>query len=105
MTSKSGRGTAMLAGLFAAGLAVTLFAYIDVGWTHWLILKDSPSRKGAKSASVDPQQLQKLRQSILIASNNAVLWEAPVAGFLHATNNLDTLGVDQPNTMCKFARK
>ncbi|HXA18691.1 MAG TPA: serine protease [Thermoanaerobaculia bacterium] len=65
MTSKSGRGTAMLAGLFAAGLAVTLFVYIDVGWTHWLILKDSPSRKGAKTASVDPQQLQKLRQSIL----------------------------------------
>ena len=24
---------------------------------------------------------------------------------IHATNNLDTLGVDQPNTTCKFPRK
>jgi S1-C subfamily serine protease len=60
---KSAHGTAMLAGLFTIGLAATLFAWIDVEWTHWWFVKDSP-RHGAKS-SVDPQQLQKLRQSIL----------------------------------------
>jgi len=63
--TKPGRATAMLAGLFAAGFAATLFAYVDVEWTHWLIVKDSASKNGSKSANVDPQQLQKLRQSIL----------------------------------------
>ena len=70
------------------------------------MLSDELTVDGAKKnpMNVRPWDHQ-MRQSILIASNNAVLWEAPVAGFLHATNNLDTLGVDQPNTMCKFARK
>jgi len=56
--TKPGRATAMLAGLFAAGFAATLFAYVDVEWTHWLLVK-------GKSANVDSQQMQKLRQSIL----------------------------------------
>jgi ABC transporter substrate binding protein (PQQ-dependent alcohol dehydrogenase system) len=70
------------------------------------MLSDKLTVDGAKKnpMSVRPWDHQ-MRQSILLASGNAVLWEAPVAGFLHATNNLDTLGVDQPNTTCKFARK
>jgi ABC transporter substrate binding protein (PQQ-dependent alcohol dehydrogenase system) len=70
------------------------------------MLSDDLTVDGAKKnpMNVRPWDHQ-LRQSILLASGNAVLWEAPVAGFLHATNNLDTLGVDRPNTTCKFARK
>jgi ABC transporter substrate binding protein (PQQ-dependent alcohol dehydrogenase system) len=70
------------------------------------MLSDKLTVDGAKKnpMSVRPWDHQ-MRQSILLASGNAVLWEAPVAGFLHATNNLDTLGVDQPNTTCKFPRK
>jgi ABC transporter substrate binding protein (PQQ-dependent alcohol dehydrogenase system) len=43
-----------------------------------------------------------LRQGILIATGNAVVQLAPVEGFLHQTNDLDTLGVDQPQSTCHF---
>jgi ABC transporter substrate binding protein (PQQ-dependent alcohol dehydrogenase system) len=43
-----------------------------------------------------------LRQPILLASHDAVIARAPVAGFLHRTNDLDTLGTDQPETRCRF---
>jgi ABC transporter substrate binding protein (PQQ-dependent alcohol dehydrogenase system) len=51
--------------------------------------------------SVRPWDHQ-LRQAIPLATTNAVLDEAPITGFLHQTNDLDTLGVDQPQTVCKF---
>jgi ABC transporter substrate binding protein (PQQ-dependent alcohol dehydrogenase system) len=35
-----------------------------------------------------------LRQPILLATHNAVIDRAPIEGFLHATNTLDTLGPD-----------
>ncbi len=51
--------------------------------------------------SVRPWDHQ-LRQAIPLTTANAVLEEAPITGFLHATNDLDTLGVDEPQTSCKF---
>jgi ABC transporter substrate binding protein (PQQ-dependent alcohol dehydrogenase system) len=67
------------------------------------MLSDKLTVDGAKNdpMSVRPWDHQ-LRQSIVIATSNAVLQEAPIPGFLHATNDLDTLGVDQQNTTCKF---
>jgi ABC transporter substrate binding protein (PQQ-dependent alcohol dehydrogenase system) len=41
-----------------------------------------------------------LRQAILLAAPYAVVAQAPVEGFLHKTNNLDTLGDDQPESPC-----
>jgi ABC transporter substrate binding protein (PQQ-dependent alcohol dehydrogenase system) len=43
-----------------------------------------------------------LRQPILLATHNHVVARAPVEGFLHRTNNLDTLGVDEPETTCRM---
>ena len=43
-----------------------------------------------------------LRQPLLLASHDAVIERAPIDGFLHATDNLDTLGDDEPDTQCKF---
>jgi ABC transporter substrate binding protein (PQQ-dependent alcohol dehydrogenase system) len=43
-----------------------------------------------------------LRQPILLATADAVIAAAPMPGFLHQTNVLDTLGYDQPETKCKF---
>jgi ABC transporter substrate binding protein (PQQ-dependent alcohol dehydrogenase system) len=43
-----------------------------------------------------------LRQAILLHSHNAVLARAPIEGFLHRTNNLDTLGIDEPESACRF---
>lgn len=56
--------------------------------------------KGAV-ASFRPWDNQ-LRQPILLASDIWVIERAPIEGFLHRTNNLDTLGIDKPETRCKF---
>lgn len=43
-----------------------------------------------------------LRQPLLLATHNWVVERAPLQGFLHQTNNLDTLGFDQPDSQCQF---
>jgi ABC transporter substrate binding protein (PQQ-dependent alcohol dehydrogenase system) len=43
---------------------------------------------------------QQLRQAILLATPYAVVASAPVEGFLHRTNVLDTLGDDEQDTPC-----
>ena len=45
-----------------------------------------------------------LRQPMLLATHNHVVARAPVEGFLHRTNNLDTLGIDEPETTCRMQR-
>lgn len=45
---------------------------------------------------------RQLRQPILIATHNAVIERAPIQGFLHQTNNMDTLGFDRRDSLCKF---
>jgi hypothetical protein len=35
-------------------------------------------------------------------SHNAVIASAPLEGFPHQTNSLDTLGHDQPDSACRF---
>ncbi len=67
------------------------------------ILGDRLNLDGAKGLplSIRPWDHQ-LRQGILLADGNAVLQEAPVDGFPHQTNDLDTLGVDMPQSVCQF---
>jgi len=43
-----------------------------------------------------------LRQPILLSTADAVIADAPMPGFLHQTNVLDTLGYDKPETECHF---
>jgi ABC transporter substrate binding protein (PQQ-dependent alcohol dehydrogenase system) len=49
--------------------------------------------------SVRPWSLQ-LRQTMLLATSDAVVGLAPVDGVLHHKNNLDTLGPDEPEFQC-----
>jgi len=56
--------------------------------------------KGAP-ASFRPWDNQ-LRQSILLHTDNAVIARAPLEGFLHQKNNLDTLGVDAAESICRM---
>ncbi len=44
---------------------------------------------------------RQLRQPLLIATHNAVIERAPIQGFLHQTNNMDTLGFDRRDSQCK----
>lgn len=41
-----------------------------------------------------------LRQPLLLATHNAVIERAPIAGFLHQHNNMDTLGFDRRDSLC-----
>jgi ABC transporter substrate binding protein (PQQ-dependent alcohol dehydrogenase system) len=41
-----------------------------------------------------------LRQAVLLAAPYIVVASAPVEGFLHRINDLDTLGDDEPETPC-----
>ena len=58
---------------------------------------------GAKglAVSVRPWDHQ-VRQAMLLATHDAVIASAPLPGFLHATNELDTLGDDAPETPCRL---
>jgi ABC transporter substrate binding protein (PQQ-dependent alcohol dehydrogenase system) len=42
-----------------------------------------------------------LRQPILLATHDAVIAVAPVAGFEHRSDTLDTLGTDRPESDCR----
>jgi ABC transporter substrate binding protein (PQQ-dependent alcohol dehydrogenase system) len=54
------------------------------------------------AVSVRPWDHQ-LRQAILLSTPDQVIATAPLPGFLHATNELDTLGDDRPETPCRLA--
>ena len=43
-----------------------------------------------------------LRQPILLADGRMIVSVSPQEGFLHQTSELDTLGVDRPETKCKL---
>ncbi|MFQ5935795.1 MAG: ABC transporter substrate-binding protein [Acidiferrobacterales bacterium] len=43
-----------------------------------------------------------LRQAILLRTYNAVVARAPIEGFLHQRNDLDTLGTDKPESICNL---
>jgi ABC transporter substrate binding protein (PQQ-dependent alcohol dehydrogenase system) len=51
------------------------------------------------AVSVRPWDHQ-LRQAVLLAAPYSVIASAPVEGFLHRTNDLDTLGDDEPESPC-----
>jgi len=46
-----------------------------------------------------------LRQPILLHTYNAVIARAPIEGFLHKDNILDSLGIDQDESACRLDRK
>jgi ABC transporter substrate binding protein (PQQ-dependent alcohol dehydrogenase system) len=67
------------------------------------LLGDRLNLDGSKGypMSVRPWDHQ-MRQPIVLTTGNAVMQLAPVEGFMHQYNDLDTLGVDQPQSVCHF---
>jgi ABC transporter substrate binding protein (PQQ-dependent alcohol dehydrogenase system) len=45
---------------------------------------------------------QQVRQPILLSDGRMTVSVSPQEGFLHRTSELDTLGVDKPETKCKL---
>lgn len=69
------------------------------------LLLDDGGFDGSKGLAVSVRRWdQQLRQPILLATPNAVVAVAPVDGFLHQVNRLDTLGDDAAETPCRLDR-
>lgn len=67
------------------------------------ILSDQMSLDGAKGSPLSVRQWnQQLRQPILITTSNNVVERAPLEGFIDPVNDLDTLGVPQSQSACRF---
>lgn len=95
-----------------------------VDWSAWMAAK-AVALAYAKSRSDDPEKIdaylkgprmlldgskgdrmdfrpwdRQLNMPMVLATSNAVIEKAPFPEFLHQTNDLDTLGVDQPESKC-----
>lgn len=46
-----------------------------------------------------------LRQPVLLRTHNAVIERAPIKGFLHPTENMDTLGYDRGDRRCRLGQR
>jgi ABC transporter substrate binding protein (PQQ-dependent alcohol dehydrogenase system) len=93
-------------------------------WAGWAAIK-AVVEAAVRSRSADPKALREallspefqfdgykgtavsfrpwdrqLRQPILLHTHNAVIQRAPLEGFLHETNTLDTLGADRAESAC-----
>lgn len=94
-------------------------------WTAWMAAK-AIATAYAKARSDDPAEIDaylrgprlkvdgskgvsmnfrawdgQLRMPVMLATHNAVIALPPLDGFLHQTNNLDTLGTDEPEHKCQ----
>ncbi|HZB93892.1 MAG TPA: branched-chain amino acid ABC transporter substrate-binding protein, partial [Stellaceae bacterium] len=87
----------------ALGEAVERSGAGDTAGVDAYLLGPKLSLDGAKGPPLSFRAWDhQLRQPILLATADAVVAEAPLPGFLHATDVLDTLGYDQPETACHF---
>lgn len=79
-------------------LVRTKFAGLDTVKTYML---DGIEVAGFKGRPLSYRQWDgQLRQPIALAHNSALVAMAPLEGFLHARNELDSLGVDQAESQC-----
>ena len=63
---------------------------------------DAMALDGSKGVQLNYRHWSgQLRMPILLATSDAVIEVAPLSGFMHATNVLDTLGVDQAEARCR----
>jgi ABC transporter substrate binding protein (PQQ-dependent alcohol dehydrogenase system) len=66
------------------------------------LLSDNMNLDGAKG---NPMSFRlwdgQMRQPMFLATSNAIIERTPIRGFLHQTNDLDTLGLDKPETECR----
>lgn len=98
----------------------------NTDWAAWMAVKaiagaiqstKSTELKAIKDYLTDPKSLldtfkgnassfrawnNQLRQPILLTTHNWIIDRAPIKGFLHQKNNLDTLGIDQSKSKCEF---
>ncbi len=94
--------SAWLAGKMLVALATTQPKGPNAAWAQALAKTTVDGSKGT-TLSLRPWDGQ-LRQPLLLTDGQGVVAQAPVEGLLHPRNVLDTLGVDEPEKLCKAPR-
>ena len=96
------RDYAAWAAVRAIGEAVTRTNSGDVSTLRNYILGDKFELAGFKGRALTFRHWNgQLRQPIPLAHPRALAAQAPLEGFLHQRNELDTLGLDAPESACK----
>lgn len=84
------------------GEAVTRTGTDDVAALRAYILSDDFELAGFKGRPLTYRTWNgQLRQPIAIVHPRALVEQAPLEGFLHRVNELDTLGLDEPESKCE----
>ncbi|WP_323766553.1 ABC transporter substrate-binding protein [Marinovum sp.] len=84
------------------GEAVTRTNSTDAGILRDYILSDAFELAGFKGRPLTYRDWNgQLRQPIAVAHPRALVAQAPLEGFLHQVNELDTLGLDRPESQCE----
>ena len=87
----------------AIGEAATRTRSFDLGQIRSFMLSEAFSLAGFKGVPLSFRTWDhQLRQPILLASDRSLVAIAPIEGYLHPRNELDTLGTDAPESSCKF---
>jgi ABC transporter substrate binding protein (PQQ-dependent alcohol dehydrogenase system) len=109
---KSG-GRHMMSADWAAWIAVKMIVQsalrtrsADFAKQQAFILNDDAAFDGDKGLAVSVRSWDhQVRQAVLLAAPYQVVADAPIEGFLHRTNSLDTLGDDQPESPCQLDKR
>ena len=84
------------------GEAVTRTNETDVSTLRSYILSDAFELAGFKGRPLTYRSWNgQLRQPIALVHPRALVAQAPLEGFLHQTNEMDSLGLDQPESNCE----
>ncbi len=90
------------AALRTLGEAVTRTNASDVDTLRGYILSDEFELAGFKGRPLTYRDWNgQLRQPIAVAHPRALVAQAPLEGFLHQVNELDSLGLDRPESTCE----
>jgi ABC transporter substrate binding protein (PQQ-dependent alcohol dehydrogenase system) len=95
------RDYAAWAAVRTIGEAVSRTGSADAAVLRAYILSDAFELAGFKGRAMTYRRWNgQLRQPIVLAGPRAMVAMAPLEGFLHQTNELDTLGLDAPESAC-----
>lgn len=101
----TGRDYAAWAAVRTLGEAVTRTNADDVDTLRAYILSDAFELAGFKGRPLTYRDWNgQLRQPIAVVHPRALVAQAPLEGFLHQTNELDSLGLDRPESKCEAFR-
>lgn len=86
----------------AVGEAATRTQSLDFEAIRSYMLGDSFALAGFKGVPLSFRRWDgQLRQPVLLAQERSLVAVAPVEGFAHPKNELDSLGYDEPETLCR----